>query len=368
MADPVSARCGLCGKGFKLRPEQLGREVRCPHCKTIVVIEKQTDAAREAIEALGEQAAAKRPVTAHRQVRLPRGGVRNKGLAIAWVAILAGVLLIVIIVAAVVATRNEPPAEGNAAGGGTTGRDPYVAPEPRVLVYGDGDEEPDEPPQDGSYWPPPAPATRDAGPAAPGPAGGGIAIRPQGSLAGLEGGTASYRCGTVHNGRSEPVQGLLITSRARGADGTVFGEATALIRHLEPGEEAPFVAVWRHDPGLRPEMWTDDQTIDPNLVPVPEARVIVDGDVWYDPDRGEYSRTGEIIVPVRNVGRISVRRIEVSAIIYHRDGSVLSAVKTEVGRTLLPGAKAEELRVRYERATRTLIGQVVADAQAAMRR
>jgi DNA-directed RNA polymerase subunit RPC12/RpoP len=371
MADIVSARCGLCGKGFKLRPEQLGREVRCPHCKTVVVIEKRTEAAREAIEALGDTTPVRRPVTTRRQVRLPRGGVRNKGLAVAWIAVLGVALLVVIVLAVTVASREDAPPEEESAGQGVAA--PPPSPEPRRIVYSppgersqpESYEAPGEPVAEPGERPSPEPSPQP--PAQPPPARG-IQIRAQASLAGRQGGAATCRCGMVSNTGSERVSGLLITSRAHDVDRNAIGTATYLIRHLEPGAEVPFVAVLPHGPGVKVDYWTDDYAVEPGRLALPEARLVVDGAVWYNPDRGEFSRTGEIIVPVRNPSSLTIRLIEVSAILYRSDGSVLSVVTEQVEETLPPRSGPTDVRVRYEGAVRTLIDEVVADAQAVMRR
>ena len=81
MADVCRVQCKVCGKEFKLRPNQLGREVRCPYCKAICKILPQTETAREAAEALRGEVPEHRPVTTHRQVVMPRGGVRHRSVA-----------------------------------------------------------------------------------------------------------------------------------------------------------------------------------------------------------------------------------------------------------------------------------------------
>ena len=107
MSKTVSARCGFCGKGFRLLQEQLGHEVRCPHCKTICRILAQTEAAREAVEALKPQLEQEhaRPVTAHRHVVMPKGGLRHKSLAILWAVLLVLVLGGLIVAGVVLWTR-----------------------------------------------------------------------------------------------------------------------------------------------------------------------------------------------------------------------------------------------------------------------
>jgi len=88
MADVFRAQCEVCGKEFKLRPNQLGREARCPYCKAICKIPSQTETAREAAEALRGEVPEHRPVTTHRHVVMPRGGVRHMSVAVVWVVLI----------------------------------------------------------------------------------------------------------------------------------------------------------------------------------------------------------------------------------------------------------------------------------------
>ncbi|MGB2802207.1 MAG: hypothetical protein WBD75_04045, partial [Phycisphaerae bacterium] len=110
MADVFRAQCKLCGKEFKLRPDQLGREVRCPHCKTICKILPQTETAREAAEALRGEVPEHRTVTTHRQVVMPRGGVRHTSVAVVWVVLIGVVAIGLVVLLVVMARRPQPTA------------------------------------------------------------------------------------------------------------------------------------------------------------------------------------------------------------------------------------------------------------------
>jgi hypothetical protein len=345
MSDIVDATCGLCGKGFKLRPDQLGREVLCPHCKTIVVIEKPTEFAREAVEVLGAKIMGKRPVTARRHVVMPRGGVRNVGVLVAWAVLLVAVLIGVIV--AWVVLRDS---------GGPSGR-PAEAPAPR----------PSPAPPVRVVRPPPVRVTEE-GPAVepdpPPPAPGGISVTVEGRpLDGFAGGTLTYVVGKVANNTGQEAHGIQVAVRMTGEGGQTVGTATALVRRLMPGEQVPYVAAWRHGPDVRALACTPGHTVAGPASGETPPRLAVGGEIWPKADAAEFARTGDLIVPVLNAGQYTVSRIEIWAIIRDSKGGVLSAARDEVSETIIPG-NAAEVRIRYENALKSQVGRIEAYVQA----
>lgn len=347
MPDIADATCGFCGKSFKLRPDQLGRKVLCPHCKTIVVIEKPTEFAREAIEALGPKIAVKRPVTAHRQVSMSRGGVRSMGVAVAWVVVLA-MALIGVIVALVLLHGREGPSAG-------TSRGPAPPPAPRpgpVRVV--------RPPPPG---PTEGPAVVEGEVPAPPPPSAGVSVTVEGRpLEGSKDGTVTYVVGKVGNYTPQEARGVRISIKMQGEANAVIGEATALVRRLAPNEQVPFVAAWTHAPDVRALAWTPGHTILPEVAEEVPVRMEVNGAIWPKPDAGEFPKKGELVIPVLNAGRATALRIEVWAILRDAKGGVLSAARDEIKETIIPG-NGTDLHVRYEQALGSQIKSVQAYVQ-----
>ena len=380
--EPVSVHCGFCGKGFKLRPDQLGRKVRCPHCKVIVVIEKPTEFARTAVEALGEAAAAaKPPVTAssHRHVVLARGGVRSKGLAIAWAAVLGVAALGLVIGLAVLArpgADEEGPADvrpqptAPAPGTAVPGRLP--APEAAPAAPAPGTAVPGRFPAPEAAPPMPAPAPApEAAPPTPAPApeaAPDVQVMLDKVFDGYQGDTATYIVGRAVNNTPQAVRGLEIEAAGFDDAGAPIGKATALIRRLDPGENAVYVAVWNHAAGVRARNWGGpNYRIDPAAVPQLEAKLVIPDVIWHEADRGEFATTGNLRLDVGNAGPTPVAKIEIDAVIYDTAGAILSATRGELFRTVAPGEKLIDVRIPYERALKSKIGEVKAHIQGVAR-
>ena len=327
MADVFRTECKVCGKGFKLRPNQLGREVRCPYCKAICKILPQTETAREAVEALRGEVPEHRPVTTHRQVVMPRGGVRHMSVAIVWLVLIGVVAIGLVILLVVMARRPQPtaPAPGPAPGSGVVGAAGTPATAPPVT-------------------------------SAVAPTVEAVNLNIEKLVSGFQNDTRTYAVGTITNQTSAMIREVEIKVGIYDAQEQELGQAKARVRDLKPGEKAPVVAVWEHDPAVRGVKWAPNydalatppagQPTDLAIVPFP----------WFQPDAGSSVRTGKIVTDVKNQGVQAVSAVEVTAVMRDAEGQVIGAAHDVVRVTIMPG-ETKTVEIRYERCPDYLRGQ-----------
>ena len=330
MSEAVSAKCGFCGKGFRLRPEQLGREVRCPHCKTLCRIMPRTETAREAIEALAPELHHARPVTTHRHVVLPTGGVRTKSVAIVWVVLLGLVLVALVIVGAVAwLNRPEPAATPSSSSGAPPA--PYAGPGT----------------QGGTTPALPAPVAAPA-PREP------VTVEIEHLVRGMKHSTQTYAVGTVTNQTPDTLRAVEVEVTIFDKEDRQLGLAHAWVRDLGPGETAPVVAIWEHDPAVSGVKFVPGCRIADEAPTGPPHRLEVEGDPWTMVDPGGFADTGRVHIRVANKGVQAVEGVEVTAVMRGTDGAVVGATREVVSSRIMPG-KSDEIEVPYERCPARLI-------------
>jgi len=334
MADVFRAQCKVCGKEFKLRPNQLGREVRCPYCKAICKILPQTETAREAAEALRGEVPEHRPVTTHRQVVMPRGGVRHMSVAVVWVVLIGVVAIGLVVLLVVMARRPQPTA-------------PTPGTAPGIGAVGAGGT-------------PGAPAV---GPSVA-PTAEAVNLDIEKLVQGIQNGTRTYAVGTITNQTSAMIREVEVKVGILDDQEKELGRAEARVRDLKPGEKAPVVAVWEHDPAVRGAKYMPNYDIPASPPAGPPHDLVIEGEAWPLPDSGGWQDVGRVTVHVINRGVTAVNAVEMTAVMRGADGSIVGAARDVVMATIMPG-KAEEIAVRYERCAERLIGSVQVRVQAA---
>jgi phage FluMu protein Com len=332
MADVFRAQCKVCGKEFKLRPDLLGREVRCPHCKAICKILPQTETAREAAEALRGEVPEHRPVTTHRQVVMPRGGVRHRSVAVVWV-VLIGVVAIGLVVLLVVMARRPPP----------------TAPAPVTT------------PGSGAVGAAGTPGTATPGTSAVAPTAEPVNLEIEKLVQGIQNGTRTYAVGTLTNQTTAVIREVEVEVGIFDAQEQELGRAKAQVRDLKPGEKAPVVAVWEHDPEVRGVKWVPNYDIPTTPPAGPPTNLVIapfPSVPWFQPDAGSSEGTGKIVTDVKNQGEQAVSEVEVTAVMRDADGQVIGAARDVVRVTIMPG-ETKPVEIRYERCPDYRIGQPV---------
>jgi len=327
MADVFRSQCKLCGKEFKLRPDQLGREVRCPYCKAICKMLPQTETAREAAEALRGEVPEHRPVTTHRQVVMPRGGVRHMSVAIVWVVLIGVVAIGLVILLVVMARRPQPtaPTPGTAPGTGAVG------------AAG-------------------TPGTASPGAPAVAPTPEAVNLEIEKLVQGIQNGTRTYAVGTLTNPTSAMIREVEVKVGILDAQDRELGQAEARVLDLRPGEKAPVVAIWEHDPTVRGVEWVPNYNIPTTPPAGPPTNLAIASDPWFQPDAGSSEGTGKIVTDVKNQGVQAVSAVEVTAVMRGADGQVIGAARDVVRVTIMPG-KTEPVEIRYERCPDRLRGE-----------
>jgi hypothetical protein len=331
MADVFRAQCKVCGKEFKLRPDLLGREVRCPHCKAICKILPQTETAREAADALQGEVPKRRPVTTHRQVVMPRGGVRHMSVAVVWLVLIGVVAIGLGVLLVVMARRPQPTAPAPGTGAPGTG--------PGTGAVGAGGT-------------PGAPAV---GPSVA-PTAEAVNLEIEKLVQGIQNGTRTYAVGTITNQTSAMIREVEVRVGIFDAQEQELGSAEARVRDLKPGEKAPVVAVWEHDPEVRGVKYMPNYDIPASPPAGPPTNLVIASVPWPQPDAGSSVGTGRIATDVKNQGEQAVSAVEVTALMRGADGQVISAARDMVLVTIMPG-ETKPVEIRYERCPDYLRGQ-----------
>ena len=348
MADVFRTQCGFCGKGFKLRPWQLGREVRCPHCKTICKILPQTEAAREITQALQGEVPERKPVTTHRKIVMPQGGVRHRSVAIVWVSIIGVVLIgLLVLLAVMMVGRSSPPAPAPAR---AAGMPPGVSP-------GSGNVSPGTASGPGTPETTPGPGTPETAPVAPA-LEEGVSLEIEKLVQGIQHGTRTYAVGTITNQTSGLIREVQVKVGILDAQERELGRAEARVLDLKPGEKAPVVAVWEHDPTVTGVKYVPNYDIPVSAAAGPPTNLVIASDPWPQPDPGSLGGTGRIITDVKNQGVQAINAVEMTAVMRGADGQVVGASRDVVLVTIKPG-ETKPAEIRYERCPDYLRGAPV---------
>lgn len=308
MADLIPAQCGYCHKAFKLRSDQLGRQVHCPHCKTVVKISPMSDVGREAIEALTSPETAKQGAQSKRRPPQFHGGVRSPTVAYAW-AIILGVGLLAAI--GLVAYK---------------------------MSTGGFSVEPPPPPPVAKSTQPPVRITMNAGPAK-------VEALPEGAVAagdepvevdhkilwGFRNGTRAYLTGKATNMTLRPIRAMTISIPVLDKTKVAMGEAKAIVRDLASGKAAPFVAVLDYAADLEPGSHGDPvYVIDPPGVAKTPAVIELEGVAWPKADTETEMMSGVIDQKIWNRGTTVIEAVEISAVMRGEDGKPIGAARAVV--------------------------------------
>ncbi len=384
MAETVEAQCGYCQKRFRLRPDQLSREVRCPHCKTIVKIPERTETAAEAVRAIQGEAASPgrrasggrgssrgsgrrpspRPGAARqrsprsaadlRRAPVVRGGVRSRNVAIVWAVLIGlalvgtGVGLVMVFGGGSGATEEgaeEPPA---ARGGAAPSPVTPGGVAPPGTETGAGHVPGAAPPE------PVAPAT---------PQISDLVVDIKRLLFGYRDETVTYAVGRVTNKSGEMIRALKVTVGLwESEDGEKVGDAAAVILNLPPGYTAPVVAACEHAQGVRPryrmpalvEMHPPGAPL--NLPPLETSHAIPIG----NPNAVELS--GLIETHVTNHGEVPVKDMVITALLLDEKGKVVGAANRRASEPIGPG-ETKKVTIDWRHCSTTQVKAVETWAQ-----
>ena len=370
MAETVEARCGCCRKRFRLRPEQLGQEVLCPHCKTAVRIPRRTKAAEGALHALkAEDRPRRRPAAGHRPRPMSHRRGQSRNLGVVWVVGIGIGLLGAIIGLVFLFGTYSPPESGDAAraeadaarGAADAGADSDAGPS-TAMVGGAGRDN----------------DTGAEGETASGPAAGADASadrptkkqdrtrRPapnllptvKGILRGYADGTVTYVVGRVTNNSDRTIRSMrIVFSLWVSENGEKVGEATAVILNVPPKYTAPVVAECKHAAGLRAKYWkmTSCETA-PAGVPVDLPPLETHNAVPVA-DPNSPKRTGLVRAAVTNHGKVTVIDMLMSALLLNEKGRIVGAARHRLSRKIEPGA-TEEVEIEWRRTAGRLVRNV----------
>ncbi|MBL7141266.1 MAG: hypothetical protein ISS74_10195 [Planctomycetes bacterium] len=380
MAKTVDAQCGRCRKRFRLRHDQLNREVRCPHCKTIVKISPKTEAGAEAAKALRGSGSAKaargtgpgeKPLVIHRAANV-QGGIRNRSLAIVW-AVLIGLGFIGAVIAMILVFGKRDTGPSTSPRTGTQG-----TPIARGRTTGTGG--PTVPPTTGWAGAPSqeAPTAGGTPGGTDGPTAAGTALQPgqewtpaapevevhiSRPLGGYFDDTCTYAVGRITNRGTVTVLAVRVTvPLMESREGPDVGTAVADILNLPPGHTAPVVAELRHGEGVRAMAWAPGQIeFNPEGVPtqLPPLEVV---DAVPLPSPNQVELSGLIRIHVKNHGAVEVKEMLVTALLVDGKGKIVGALKAGATQTIQPG-DTEEVTVEWQNCSSTLVKAVDVWAQ-----
>ena len=328
----IKLRCAECRKKLSVDEGFAGGVCRCPYCKAICKILPQTETAREAAQALQGELSEKRPVTTRRQIVMPRGGVRHRSVAVVWVVLIGVVAIGLVILLVVMARRPQPTAPTPVTGAPWTG--------PGTGAVGAAGT--------------PGTATPGAPAVAPTPVAFNLEIEKL--VQGIQNGTRTYAVGTLTNPTSAMIREVEVKVGILDAQDRELGQAEARVLDLRPGEKAPVVAIWEHDPTVRGVEWVPNYNIPTTPPAGPPTNLAIASDPWFQPDAGSSEGTGKIVTDVKNQGVQAVSAVEVTAVMRGADGQVIGAARDVVRVTIMPG-KTEPVEIRYERCPDRLRGE-----------
>jgi len=336
MSQAVSVQCGMCRRRFKCPPDLHDRQVRCPYCKTVVRIPAPSDAARQAVEAMGDIIARekadreKRPLTG--RAPAPRMmPVRNKNVAIVSLVLVAVGLVAAVIALVIVLGRGKP--------GGATGGTGILRISKRSLLE--------------SSEPRPTPANPDAAqggglasaapPAPPAPMKplpDPLTVKVERLIGGYKDETVTYAVGRVTNNTTGLLRVVKIIISISDKNDKELGEAAAIILNLPAGEAAPFVAEWQHAEGVIGKKWFPGYEVNPPGVPQELPAITTEEPVPLR-DQNAMATTGWIRILVTNQGVLPVPSVMVHALLLSEGGRVVGAARVQVDKNLPPKQQVE---------------------------
>jgi DNA-directed RNA polymerase subunit RPC12/RpoP len=357
MADTVEVECGFCRKPFRLKPEQLNHQVRCPHCKTAMKMRARTETALAAAEALRQPAPRRSAGAPHAglgshaapgrrtgpgQRPLPSPKSRNQ-----TVVILSAVAVVVVLIGLSIglwATFKRPDAP-TPASSSELGR-------PAARHSGDqasGETAPGAPAPaaPGAILVPAAPGT------APAPAAEPIAIKVERLLSGFRDGTITYAVGRVTNNTDNPILVLKVIVPITDSSGTALGEAVAMILNLPPKTTVPLVAEWVHAEDVRGKKFDVRFEVNPTGVTRDLPPLSTD-DVLPWPDPNALSLAGVVKSRVTNLGLVPVGTIDAVAILVGADGKIVGCARNILTKEIKP-RKSQDITIRWDHCSKSLV-------------
>ncbi len=342
MPETVDAQCGFCRKRFRLRTDQLNREVRCPHCKTIVKITQRTETAIEAVEAIRDAVRPDRPVASNRPGAMSQVAMRNKNVTIVWLVLLGVGFIGVLIGLFFVFGRGGEHFMPNV-GGDLTGHHFE-----RNKTFRNGKPE---------AGPPGAGATAPGAAASPvvrAPVREPVQVKVERLLRGYKDETVTYAVGRVRNNTDGLIRSMKVVVGLYDKDEKPLGEAVCILINIPPKYTAPLVAEWKHAQGVRATRWAlAGWEIGPTGVPR-ELPHLEASDPWPKRDPNSVAPEGEVSVKVTNHGAVPVRDMDMALILLDTKGRIVGAAKSGVTKEIKPEA-SEEVAIRWTRCAGTLV-------------
>jgi hypothetical protein len=370
MDEGVVESCGFCGKQFRLRPDQMNREVQCPHCKAI------TKPLALAVTPGADIFGGPRPHTPRRaparlpyQVALAKSGARKNTFAIVWIILLvlasAGLAVLVKVMIDQRESLTPPPPV----------KAPIVVAVQAPLSTPDPDKTTTAAASGKAALKPAgktsATAAADTAKAAKDAADvevdgtvdiGVFKLHSPGDRLGLAAGKLVNHTGKV-------IKVLRIIVPINSKEGVEIGKATAVILNIPRGATIPFVAEWEHGESEFGVLARGGATYsigdagDP-LGGMPE---VLTENAYPSPDRNSITASGEVHLFVTNKGQTDLRDIEVSALLLDEKGNVAGAAKGRVvlpkSTTALKPAQSVECSIPWNNCTENLVRSVEVWAQ-----
>jgi len=388
MAELIPVDCGFCRKRFLLKPEQANRDVRCPHCKTVVKIAPPSEAAMEAAAAIKRPAPAKRAASGHRgpaglHAGPGRPGERaGPGQKPGMMPVRSGpnqsavIIMAVIIVVAMIGVGIGLWAvyHGSTAPDTTkrTGRHWFEVPEVE-SPSGSSTDQPATKRTPGGPAAGPTPAGAPSTAATPGtnPATGTapaaaapLEIKVERLLGGYKEGTVTYAVGRVANNTDSPIMVLKVTVPILDNSDNPVGEAVAVILNLPPKTTVPLVAEWVHPEGARGNRWDVTSQVNPSGISK-DLPALSAEDVIPWPDPNALTMAGVVKAHVTNLGLVPVQTIDAVAILVGEDGKIVGAAKNTVTKEIKP-RKSLAISIHWDHCSKTLVKSAEVWVQPAM--
>jgi len=401
MADTIEAQCGYCQKRFRLTPEQVNREVLCPHCKTTVRIEQPIAPVAPPAQApvpprrktpSGPAKRTRRPAThasrraktlhkprakgrskdtrsdhedEHERPVLSHAGFQNRNVAIVM-AVIIGLALVGVIVGLVVVLHGYEPAEKKpphrpAQANATTPSTPTTPTTPATA----GASTPTDPTTVPGTEPTGAENAGATGTKTRGPDVVTQAITADISrlLRGYSGETVTYAVGHVTNNSNQMIYAIrIVVELWESEDGKKVGDATAIILNLPPKHTAPIVAKCTHEPELRAKYWmlgtyeTNPVGVPQDLPPLEAIHPVPLG------DPNSLDTEGIIRTVVANHGRVPVSDLFISAILMNEKGKIVGVAQSRATEKIEPGDE-KDVEIMWLHTAGTLVRYVEAWAQ-----
>jgi hypothetical protein len=368
MADTVEVECGFCRKPFRLKPEQLNHQVRCPHCKTAMKMRARTETALAAAEALRQPAPPRSAGAPHAGLgghaapgrrtgpgQRPLASPRSRNQTVVIISAVAVVVVLIGLSIGLWATFKSPdappPASSSELGrpaarysGGQASGETAPGSTPAATAPGAPGTAPTVP---GAVPVPTAPGT------APAPAAEPIAIKVERLLGGFRDGTITYAVGRVTNNTDNPILVLKVIVPITDSSGTALGEAVAMILNVPPKTAVPLVAEWVHAEDVRGNKFDVRFEVNPAGVTRDLPPLSTD-DVLPWPDPNALSLAGVVKSRVTNLGLVPVDTIDAVAILVGADGKIVGCARNKLTKEIKP-RKSQDITIRWDHCSKSLV-------------